>query len=90
MPFGQKNPEPVYLYRNLKIESLSTLKDDKHIKFRLKDGNFCIDAIGFSQGNRRDELKLGDKIDVVGNLAINDFGREKTVQIILKDFKRVV
>ena len=90
LPFGQKNPEPVYLYRNLKIESLSTLKDDKHIKFRLKDGNFCIDAIGFSQGNRRDELKLGDKIDVVGNLAINDFGREKTVQIILKDFKKVV
>lgn len=90
LPFGQKNPEPVYLYRNLKIESLSTLKDDKHIKFRLKDGNFCIDAIGFSQGNRRDELKLGDKIDVVGNLAINDFGREKAVQIILKDFKKVV
>lgn len=90
LPFGQKNPEPTYLYRNLKIDSLSTLKDDKHIKFRLKDGNFCIDAIGFSQGYRRDELKLGDKIDVVGNLSINDFGRDKTVQIILKDFKKVV
>lgn len=90
LPFGQKNPEPTYLYRNLKIDSLSTLKDDKHIKFRLKDGNFCIDAIGFSQGHRRDELKLGDKIDVVGNLSINDFGRDKTVQIILKDFKKVV
>lgn len=90
LPFGQKNPEPIYLYRNLKIDSVCTLKDDKHIKFRLKEGNFCIDAIGFSQGHRRDELKLGDKIDVVGSLSINDFGRDKSVQIILKDFKKVV
>ena len=90
LPFGQKNAEPVYLYKNLKIVSLSTLKEDKHIKFKLRDDNFYIDAIGFSQGNRRDELKLGDKIDVIGNLAINDFGKEKTVQIILKDFKKVI
>ena len=90
LPFGQKNPEPVYLYRNLKINALSTLKEDKHIKFNLKDDNFYIDAIGFSLGNRRDELKLGDRIDVVGTININEFGREKTVQIILKDFKKVV
>ena len=41
-------------------------------------------------GNRRDEIKLGDKIDVVGTISINEFGRDKTVQIILKDFKKVV
>lgn len=90
LPFGQKNLEPVYLYRNLKINALSTLKDDKHIKFNLKDGNFAIDAIGFSLGNRRDEVKLGDRIDVVGSININDFSKEKTVQIILKDFKKVI
>lgn len=90
LPFGQKNSEPVYLYRNLKINALSTLKDDKHIKFSLKDGNFVIDAIGFSLGSRRDELKLGDRIDVVGTINVNDFCREKTVQIILKDFKKVI
>ncbi len=88
LPFGQKNHEPVYLYRNLKINALSTLKDDKHIKFNLKDDNFYIDAIGFSLGNRRDELKLGDRIDVVGTVSINDFSKEKAVQIILKDFKK--
>lgn len=90
LPFGQKNSEPVYLYRNIKVDALCTLKDDKHLKLGLKDNNFHIDAIGFSLGNRRDELKLGDRIDVVGTLSINDFGRKKTVQIILKDFKKVI
>jgi len=90
LPFGQKNSEPVYLYRNIKVDALCTLKDDKHLKLGLKDNNFHIDAIGFSLGNRRDELKLGDRIDVVGTLSINDFGKQKKVQIILKDFKRVI
>ena len=90
LPFGQKNPEPVYLYRNLKINSLSTLKDDKHLKLGLKDDNFYIDAIGFSLGARRDELKLGDKIDIVGTIGINEFRNQKNIQVILKDFKKVL
>ena len=90
LPFGQKNSEPVYLYRNIKVNALCTLKDDKHLKLGLKDNNFYIDAIGFSMGNRRDELKLGDRIDVVGTININEIGRDKSVQIILKDFKKVV
>ena len=88
MPFGQKNPEPFVIYRGIKVSELSTLKEGKHLKLKLKDDMFAIDAIGFSQGNRRDELKLGDLVDVVGNIGINDFSRDKSVQIILKDFKK--
>lgn len=90
LPFGQKNSEPVYLYRNIKVNSLCTLKDDKHLKLGLKDNNFYIDAIGFSMGNRRDELRLGDKIDVVGTININEFNGNKQIQILLKDFKKVI
>jgi len=42
LPFGQKNPEPVYLYRNVKVNSLCTLKDDKHLKIGLKDNNLTM------------------------------------------------
>jgi len=80
----------VYLYRNVKVNSLCTLKDDKHLKIGLKDNNFYIDAIGFSLGYRRDELRLGDKLDVVGTININEFNGRKQIQILLKDFKKVV
>lgn len=90
LPFGQKNSEPVYLYRNVRVDSLCTLKDDKHLKLGLKDNNFYINAIGFSLGYRRDELRLGDKIDVVGTININEFNGNKYIQILLKDFKKVI
>ena len=45
--------------------------------------------MGFSLGHRRDELVIGDKIDIVGNLTLNKFGGCKSIQIIIKDFKKI-
>ncbi len=88
LPFGQKNPQPIFLFRNLKVSAISTLKEDKHLKLTLCGEHISMEAIGFSQGNRRDELRLGDHIDVVGTININEYSREKKEQMILKDFKK--
>ncbi|MDD4375810.1 MAG: DHHA1 domain-containing protein [Clostridia bacterium] len=90
LPFGQKNPEPIFLYRNLKVNAISTLKEDKHLKLTLGDEHIDLEVIGFSQGNRRDELRLGDHIDVVGTININEYSRENKEQMILKDFKKII
>lgn len=87
-PFGQSNKEPVFIYRHLQIHSIRTLMEDKHLKFVLKDGNNLIEAIGFSMGQRRDEVTVGQKIDVVCNIGINNYGGSKKVQLILKDFTK--
>ena len=89
-PFGQCNPKPVFLYKGLKVESIRTLKEDKHLKMTLRDGKFLIDALCFGQGNRRDEVVVSDKIDIVCNVEINNFGNKKTIQFILIDFKKSV
>ena len=52
----------------------------------MKNQNY-LDAIGFNLGERANELKIGDTIDIVGNLNINDFNNTKKVQMLLKDFK---
>ena len=51
----------------------------------LKDENTIIDAIGFNLGYLADEYRIGDKIDVVGNLEINSFNGVDSLQINLKD-----
>ena len=89
-PFGQKNKRPVFVYKNLKVISISTLKDNKHLKFKLQDGNFSVDAIFFKAGNRRDEITLGDKVDVVLTLAVNEFLGYKNIQFLLVDFKKSI
>ena len=88
-PFGQLNNEPLFIIRNLKVNTISTVSMDKHLKFTLKGDRSNIVAIAFLAGHRRDELVVGDKIDVVGNLTLNRFNGSKSLQLVLKDFKKV-
>ena len=89
-PFGQKNKRPVFVYKNLKVVSVSTLKENKHLKFKLQDDNFTVDAIFFKAGDRRDEVRLGDKIDVVLTMNVNEFMGYKNIQFLLVDFKKSI
>ena len=87
-PFGEGNKMPLFLYKNLKIDSIRALSEGKHLKLTLKDDNMVIDAIGFNMGEYTNEFLIGDKIDVVGNLEINSFNGIEKVQINLKDIRR--
>ncbi|MBR2704250.1 MAG: single-stranded-DNA-specific exonuclease RecJ [Clostridia bacterium] len=87
-PFGEANKMPIFIYKNLKIDSIRALSEGKHIKLTLRDKNVVIDAIGFNMGNLADDYLLGDRIDVVGSLEVNKFNGKETVQINLKDIRK--
>ena len=87
-PFGEANKMPLFMYKNLKIHSIRTLSEGKHIKLTLKDNNFHIDSIGFNLGHLAEEYQIGDKVDVVGSLEINRFNGRESVQINLKDLRK--
>ena len=87
-PFGEANRMPLFLYKDLKIQSIRTLTEGKHLKLTLQDSNLYIDAIGFNLGYLADEYKIGDRIDVCGNLEINEFNLRESVQINLKDIRK--
>ncbi len=89
-PYGQSNKQPIFVYKNLKIHSIRTLKDDKHLKLTLQDDRYLIEGIAFSQGDRRDELKLGDRIDLVCTIELNTFNTPKTLQLLIQDFKKSI
>lgn len=87
-PFGQKNKMPIFLCKNLKVMSVSTLKDNKHLKLSLTDGNNTLEALYFGGGERRDEIVLGDKIDITCTLNVNAFMGNIKIQYMLIDFKK--
>lgn len=89
-PFGEKNKTPIFVYKNLKIDSIRALSEGKHLKLTLKDDNLLINAIGFNLGNLSEEYTLGDKIDVAGVLEINNFGNQEIVQINIKDIMKSI
>ncbi len=89
-PFGEANKTPIFLYKNLKIDSIRALSEGKHLKITLKDNNCMVSAIGFNMGNLADEYLIGDKVDIIGTLEVNSFNGIETIQINLKDIMKSI
>ena len=87
-PYGEANKMPMFLFKNLKINSIRALSEGKHLKLTIKADGYMIDAIGFNIGSLAEEYLLDDKVDVVGNLDINSFNGNENVQIIIKDIRK--
>ena len=87
-PFGEGNRIPLFSIKNIKIDSIRALSEGKHLKVTLKNKNTYIDAIGFNLGNLVNELRIGDKINIVGSLEINSFNGCDRIQINLKDIMK--
>lgn len=89
-PYGEANKMPLFLIKNMKIQSIRTLSEGKHIKLKLGIDNYIVDAIGFNMGNIAEQYLIGDRVDVVGSLEINDFGDNENIQINLKDIRKTI
>lgn len=89
-PFGEKNKPPLISYKNLKIVSIRTLSEGKHLKLMLKDGNDTVNAIGFNLGELINDYLIGDKVDVVGTLEINNYNCVEQIQINIKDMMKSI
>ena len=85
-PYGESNSSPLFVSKNLKVESVRLLSNDKHIKLTLRDGNILLSAIGFNLGDK--VVRLGDKIDLVYALEINKYNNTETIQLNVKDIKK--
>ena len=90
-PFGEGNKTPIFAFKNLKIDSIRSLTEGKHLKLALKSNkNNFVDAIGFNLGHLSDEYKIGDKVDIAGNLEINTFNGVDSIQINIKDIMKSI
>lgn len=89
-PYGEGNKMPVFLIKNLKILSIRSLSEGKHLKLKLGVDNYMIDAIGFNMGEVADQYLIGDKVDIVGSLEINQFGGNENIQVNLKDLRKTI
>lgn len=89
-PYGEANKMPIFVIKNLKIQSIRALSEGKHLKLTLTDNKNSINAIGFNMGEETNEYLIGDKIDVVGSIEINTFNGVDNIQINLKDMMRSI
>ena len=89
-PFGEANKMPIFAFRNLKIDSIRSLSDGKHLRLSVKDNKNIINAIGFNMGTLTDTYRIGDRVDIAGNLEINSFNGVDSIQINIKDIMKSI
>ncbi|MBD3248252.1 single-stranded-DNA-specific exonuclease RecJ [Candidatus Falkowbacteria bacterium] len=83
-PFGQGNPEPKFLSRNVQIRDIMKMgAEEQHIKFKL--GRLW--ALAFGKADIWSKYKIGDLVDVVYNVGINEFNGRKEEQLKVIDIK---
>lgn len=91
-PFGSGNPKPIFLIKNLRVESVRTVgNDNKHLKLFLKHDNMVksFEAIGFGMGNLISEIKYEDLVDIVCEINLNEFNGTRKLELRLVDLRKV-
>jgi len=86
-PFGQSNPQPLFLSRNLQVVEVVSLSSGKHAKLNLLCGKSSVTALYFGVNSASLGLLPYDKIDLVHTLEINEFNNRKSLQLLVRDLK---
>lgn len=87
-PYGEANDMPLFLVKNLKIEQIQTVgSDGKHLRAMVSQTNHPVihKMIGFSFGDWCAKLNVGDNIDVVFEIGINEWNGNKELQLKIVD-----
>lgn len=79
-PFGQANPEPVFLTRSVEVVDAQYVgKSLNHLKLALRHAGKKIDAIGFCMPGIR--LSSGDSIDALYTISVNEWNGNRDIQV---------
>lgn len=64
-PYGPSNMRPIFLARNVEVVGPPKIVGKDHLRFRVKQNQFVLDAIGFGLGCFIDEVGEGKSLDMV-------------------------
>lgn len=85
-PFGEGFTTPLFMVSHAKIGSIKQVgKDKSHIKLTLED--VPLDVIGFNFGHLAHEVSARDDISLIGTISVNEFNRERKLQMVLTDVR---
>lgn len=84
-PFGEGNPAPVLLSRNVEVlECRSAGASAGHLKLKLRHNGMVWGAIAFDQGPRLCDVPRN--LDIVYSLAVNPWGGQQFLELNILDF----
>lgn len=89
-PFGQGNEKPLFAQKGLAIRSVRVMGKNRNVvKFSLaSEKGMPMDGLLFADGDSfLQELSGNRKIDVIYYPAVNEYNGNKSLQIVIKNYK---
>ncbi len=87
-PFGVQNPQPVFVLRDAQICEITPIGNAKHTKFLLQCGKQSLSCVWFGVRSDTLDYTLGEYVDIAFLMNVNEFGGNRSVQLVLKDMMR--
>ncbi len=87
-PFGPDNNQPVLASRNLALVGPPNIigSEKTHLKFKVRQNNHVIDAIGFGMADYADQLRAQpNRVHLVYTLEENTWQGKTSTQLRIKD-----
>lgn len=89
-PFGISNPSPRFVLRGLPVEDMRTMgKESQHVRFTLSNPSVeirqTIEAVGFHKGHLTSRVAISGRVDLLGELSVNEWNGVRKPQIIIQD-----
>jgi single-stranded-DNA-specific exonuclease len=87
-PFGEGNPSPKFLVRNLGVRYPATSADGKHLRFQVVSrAGIAHKAVFFGAGQRLGELRAVKRIDIATTMTRNGWNGRPHLDLHICDFR---
>jgi single-stranded-DNA-specific exonuclease len=88
-PFGNGNPEPTLIMKNVKILNIKPVgKSGEHLQFPVQCGDKKFPAIAFRFSGHLDKIDPEAEYDIAFNLETNEWNGYKKLQMRVVDLKQ--
>ena len=86
-PFGTDNPQPVFMFKGVKIEELYSIGEGKHTRIRLSSGSNTFYAVMFGRTRESFFLNAGNIVDVAFTVEVNEYQGKRSVSYKIKGIR---
>ncbi len=87
-PYGVGNPVPAFVVRDAILTEIAPVSEGKHTKMAFTDGKNVLVGMFFSCNPDTLDIYVGDKVDVLFNLDVNEWSGRRNAQLIIRDIKQ--
>jgi single-stranded-DNA-specific exonuclease len=87
-PFGNGHPAPRLLIEGARIQECRAMgKDHQHVRLTVGERGQAVEAVGFGWGALAERLTPGRRVDLLGELGVNEWRGSRKIQFTIQDLR---